>query len=225
VQNISRNATRALIPIAVVFLFAAITSCASRTGLYPQSGYAVASWYGSEFHGRPTSSGETFNMYALTCAHREYPFGTQLRVTNVDNQKAVSCVVNDRGPFVAGRDIDLSYAAAKEIGLIGKGTGPVYIEYTGRDIAYIRDVNYISRTGPFTIQVGSFSDYGNAVRLKNAIQLKYEKVYIMNAEIKGDTFYRVRIGKYTLRDEAYRFAKMLAEEGYAVLITRHEERI
>lgn len=202
-----------------------LVSCASRTGLYPQSGYAVASWYGSEFHGRPTSSGEAFNMYALTCAHREYPFGTQLRVTNVDNQKAVACVVNDRGPFVAGRDIDLSYAAAKEIGLIGKGTGPVYIEHMGRDIAYIRDVKYISRSGPFTIQVGSFSDYGNAVRLKNSLELKYERVYIMNAEIKGDTFFRVRIGKYTLRGEAYTFAKTLAEEGYAVLVTRYEERI
>ncbi|MDQ7787400.1 MAG: septal ring lytic transglycosylase RlpA family protein [Thermodesulfovibrionales bacterium] len=223
-QNISRNATRTLIPIAVLFLLLTLASCASRTGLYPQ-GYAVASWYGSEFHGRPTSSGETFNMYALTCAHREYPFGTQLRVTNVDNQKAVSCVVNDRGPFVAGRDIDLSYAAAKEIGLIGKGTGHVSVEHMGRDIAYIREVKYMSRSGPFTIQVGSFSDYGNAVRLKNSLELKYERVYIMNTEIKGETFYRVRIGKYPLRDEAYIFAKTLAEEGYAVLVTRYEERI
>ncbi|MEW6676132.1 MAG: septal ring lytic transglycosylase RlpA family protein [Nitrospirota bacterium] len=71
----------------------------------------MASWYGPDFHGRPTSSGELFNMYALTCAHREHPFGTRLKVTNISNNKTVSCVINDRGPFVSGRDLDLSYAA------------------------------------------------------------------------------------------------------------------
>jgi rare lipoprotein A len=164
-------------------------------------------------------------MYALTCAHREYPFGSQLRVTNTANNKSVSCVVNDRGPFVPGRDIDLSYAAAQEIGLIKTGTGNVYIEYAGRDASYIREVKYVSGNGPFTIQVGSFRDYVNAVRLKDSLELRYKKVYIVKAEIKSDTFYRVRIGKYTARDEAYGFAKILAEEGYAVLIKHYEERI
>ncbi|MFZ5906630.1 MAG: septal ring lytic transglycosylase RlpA family protein [Nitrospirota bacterium] len=224
-QHISRNAIRIFNLLAMLFLIAALNACASGKGLFPRSGYAVASWYGAEFHGKPASSGEIFNMYALTCAHREYPFGTQLKVTNPDNGKSVSCVVNDRGPFVAGRDIDLSYAAANQIGLIGKGTGPVSIEYLGRDNSYIREVRYQSRTGPFTIQVGSFRDYGNAVRLRDALDLKYDDVYIMSAEIKGERFHRVRIGKYVQGDEAYRFAGMLAEEGYASLIIRYEERI
>jgi|WetSurSiteA1Bulk_404760.scaffolds.fasta_scaffold00201_7 rare lipoprotein A len=211
--------------LTVLFCLLSLTSCASRPSGYPQSGYGVASWYGAEFHGRPTSSGETFNMYALTCAHREYPFGSQLRVTNVANNKSVSCVVNDRGPFASGRDIDLSYAAAKEIGLIGPGTGNVFIEYTRRDISYIREVNYGSAQGPFTIQAGSFREYRNAVRLKDSLELKYKNVYIIEATIKIDTFYRVRIGKYSRRDEAYGFAKMLAEEGYAILITSYEEKI
>ncbi|MFZ6016669.1 MAG: septal ring lytic transglycosylase RlpA family protein [Nitrospirota bacterium] len=71
----------------------------------------MASWYVPDFHGRPTSSGELFNMYAFTCAHREHPFGTRLKVTSISNNKTVSCVINDRGPFVSGRDLDLSYAA------------------------------------------------------------------------------------------------------------------
>jgi len=77
-----------------------------------------ASWYGREFHGKQTASGENFNMFALTCAHRDYPLGTKLRVSNPANGKEVECIVNDRGPLVTGRDIDLSYAAAKKIGLI-----------------------------------------------------------------------------------------------------------
>ena len=152
------------------------TSCASYEK-YPGSGYAVASWYGSEFHGKPTSSGEIFNMYALTCAHREYPFGTKLKVTNVLNNKTATCLVNDRGPFVAGRDLDLSYAAAKEIGLIGTGTCTVRIDYLGRDTSYVRGVGYVSNVGPFTIQVGSFKEFSNALRLKTALELKYSRVY------------------------------------------------
>jgi rare lipoprotein A len=100
---------------------------------YDDSGYAVASWYGRELHGRRTSSGESFNMHAFTCAHRTYPFGTKLKVTNLANGKTVHCVVNDRGPTSKHRDIDLSYAAAKKIGLVGKGSAKVRIEYSGED--------------------------------------------------------------------------------------------
>lgn len=200
------------------------TSCASHEK-YPESGYAVASWYGSEFHGRPTSSGEIFNMYALTCAHREYPFGTKLKVTNVLNNKTVNCLVNDRGPFVAGRDIDLSYAAAKEIGLTGTGTSNVRIEYLGRDTSYIKEVKYVSNTGPFTIQVGSFKELSNASRLKTALELKYNTVYITDVDIAGTKFYRVRIGKLRMREEVYQLAKTLADEGYSVFIARYDEKI
>jgi rare lipoprotein A len=115
-----------------------IASCASfdpdhYSEPYADSGYAAASWYGREFHGKRTASGQPFNMHAFTCAHRTYPFGTRLKVTNPANGRTVHCVVNDRGPSSKDRDIDLSYAAAKKIGLTKKGAAKVRIEYSGKD--------------------------------------------------------------------------------------------
>jgi rare lipoprotein A len=88
----------------------------------------VASWYGQPHHGQPTASGERFNMYELTAAHRTLPLGTRVRVTNLSNGRSVVVTITDRGPFVKGRIIDLSYAAARRIGLIGPGTAPVQLE-------------------------------------------------------------------------------------------------
>lgn len=85
----------------------------------------TASWYGRHHHGRVTASGQRFDMYAFTAAHRTLPMGTRLRVTNVVNGRSVVVTITDRGPFVRQRVIDLSYAAAREIGMIGPGTAPV----------------------------------------------------------------------------------------------------
>ena len=85
----------------------------------------VASWYGPGFQGRRTASGERFNMHKFTCAHKSLPFGTELEVTHLSNGKSVAVRVNDRGPFVRGRVLDLSYAAAQKIGLVGSGHAPV----------------------------------------------------------------------------------------------------
>jgi rare lipoprotein A len=157
-------------------------------------------------------------MYAFTCAHKEYPFGTELKVTNLSNNKNTRCVVNDRGPFVNGRDLDLSYAAARAIDLIGSGTCRVKVEYLGRDTSYIKEVKYLSYNGPFTVQVGSFREISNASRLKMALELKYRDVYMTEANINGTRFYRVRIGRFEVRGEGYDFAKILADEGYSVFI-------
>ncbi len=194
---------------------------------FPQETYGVASWYGPDFHGKPTSSGEIYDMHANTCAHKEYSFGTRLRVTNISNNKNVECIVNDRGPFIKGRDLDLSYACAKEIGLTGPGTGKVKIEHMGRDMKYVKEVLYFTgiNHGPFTIQVGSFKEMPNATRLKTALDYRYKRVYIARADVKGEVYYRVRIGKFEAKDEADSLAKMLADEGYSILITRYEEKI
>ena len=203
-----------------------LSSCASsRYVTYREPHTVVASWYGPEFHGRLTASGERFNMHDLTCAHRELPFGTVLQVTNLSNDKTVRCIVNDRGPFVPGRDIDLSYATAKEIGLIGSGTGNVRISYFGRDSSYIKEVKYISSSGPYTVQVGSFRELDNALHLKSGLDLKYKGVYIIEAFIRNATYYRVRVGKFQKREEAFSLAKILAEEGYSPLVMHYDERV
>ena len=208
--------------LIVVFLLA---SCASsRYETYTEPRTAVASWYGADFHGRPTASGEKFDMYGLTCAHKELPFGTVLQVTNTKNDRTVRCVVNDRGPFVSGRDLDLSYAAAKEIGLVGKGTAIVKILSLGRESGYVREVKYVPSGGPYTIQVGAFIEMENALRLKEALELKYKDVYIIEGTVNEGIFYKVRIGKFQSRNEASSVGKVLAYEGYSPLITHYDER-
>ena len=223
----TRNAVRAifLFWISVLAIFS-LTSCAS-SHVKPQpysASYAVASWYGPNFHGRPTSSGEPFNMYDLTCAHKELPFGSKLRVTNISNDKSVICVVNDRGPFIEGRDLDLSYASAKKIGLIGPGVGKVFVEYIERDLTYVKGIMVKSDTGPFTVQVGSFRDPSNATRLKTALGYRYHDVYIMESRIKGHTYYRVRIGRFDARGDVQDLADRLSDEGYPVLIITYERQ-
>jgi rare lipoprotein A len=203
-----------------------LSACAStRYEKSVERHYGIASWYGKKFHGKPTSSGEPFNMYAKTCAHKIFPFGTRLRITNTANNKSVVCVVNDRGPFIKGRDIDLSYASARKIDLIGVGVGEVMIESVGRDTRYVKAVKYQTDIGTTTIQVGSFRDFANAKRLQKALELRYSKVYINEICIGGDWYYRVRIGKFSDSDQVNDFAKTLADEGYDVLITRYDEEI
>lgn len=210
--------------LKIIILLLILVSCAPKkppTVEYIPEGAqkGVASWYGSEFHGRPTASGEIFNMYDYTCAHREYPFGTKLKVINLKNNKDVVCTVNDRGPFVQGRDIDLSFASAKKIDLIATGTAEVLMEPVGRDYSYVRYVNYSPISGALTIQVGAFKEIDNALRLKQSLSLKYQNVYINKAVVKGETFYRVRVGKFNSYDEAYNLAKSMGQEGYRVIIT------
>jgi rare lipoprotein A len=210
--------------LKIIILLLILVSCAPKkppTVEYIPEGAqkGVASWYGSEFHGRPTASGEIYNMYDYTCAHREYPFGTKLKVINLKNNKDVVCTVNDRGPFVQGRDIDLSFASAKKIDLIATGTAEVLMEPVGRDYSYVRYVNYSPISGALTIQVGAFKEIDNALRLKQSLSLKYQNVYINKAVVKGETFYRVRVGKFNSYDEAYNLAKSMGQEGYRVIIT------
>ncbi len=192
----------------------------------PEVDYLTASWYGPEFHGRPTASGESFDMYKMTCAHRGFPFGTKLRITNLRNNKSTIVTVNDRGPYVFGRDLDLSYAAAREIGLINPGIGRVKIQYAGRDMRYVKRLSLTispeTTTGPYTIQVGSFRDEYNAYRLKQGLEIKYKGVYLTTTSVNGKKLYRVRIGSFKDKDRAIKFANALAEEGYGIYITNRD---
>jgi rare lipoprotein A len=208
-------------------LTAFLASCSSVHKGSLDKTYAVASWYGPKFHGRPTSSGEIFNMHAMTCAHKEYPFGTRLKVTNAENNRSAECIVNDRGPFVEDRDIDLSYAVAKEIGVTGPGIARVLLEPQGRDNSYIRPVKFriSGKTGPFAVQVGSFTENINAIRLKTGLKLKYTNVYVQEVEVKGMTYYRVRIGNYQDYNSALSAAEQLGEEGYPTILLKADVKI
>lgn len=198
----------------------AIISCASADYKSAASGtyYWTASYYGKKFHGRPTSSGEIFNMYGDTAAHKTLPFGTRLKVTNTMNNKAVFVTVNDRGPFIEGRQLDLSFGAAKKIGMISTGTAKVRADIIGRDKRYVKYIRVDSVKGPFTIQIGSFEDRENALRLKNILAESYQNVYIENVNINGSGYVRVCVGKFASRDIAERVARKLADEGYGAIV-------
>lgn len=103
-----------------------------KTEVLRTLGTGVASYYGSRFHGRQTANGERFNMRAMTAAHKTLPFGTMVRVTNASNGRSVTVRINDRGPFIPGRTIDLSRGAAEQIGMISRGHATVELELVSR---------------------------------------------------------------------------------------------
>ncbi len=172
--------------------------------------YGIASWYGGEFHGRPTSSGEIYDMYQLTCAHNTLPLGTTVMVTNLENGKSVELKVNDRGPFVKERIIDLSYAAAQILGIYEKGTALVKVEVIGPIIEQVQR---------FTLQVGSFIDEIRAQKLAEQLRKEFEHVYITTVETLTQKYHRVRIGQFETREEALSLAERVSQMGLKVLIT------
>lgn len=208
-----------IIIIAVLFVTACSSTPPSEYKDSPGADYMTASWYGTKFHGRPTSSGERYDMHGMTAAHKTLKFGTKLKVTNPDTGKSVQVIVNDRGPFIRGRDLDLSYGAAKEIGLMEKGVGRVKIEYLGRDMRYVKRVPFAPGTArSLTIQVGSFIDETKAQRLKQGLEITYDDVHITTVILKGKKYRRVRVGEFSNYDDAYKTAEKLADEGYRALI-------
>lgn len=182
----------------------------------PRVEYGLASWYGEKFHGRRTSSGEVYDMYQLTAAHRTLTMGTRVMVTHVKNGRSVMVTINDRGPFVAGRIIDLSYAAAKTLWMVEEGVARVKVE--------VLDERPLAQTyeGPFTIQVGSFVYRANAIRLMEELQKVHKGVYITELRTPEATYYRVRLGRFSTREEAHIYAIRLARDGYISCITKAE---
>jgi rare lipoprotein A len=181
----------------------------------------IASWYGKDFHGRKTSNGEVYDMHAMTGAHKTLPFETCVRVYNLDNGRKVDVRINDRGPFVRDRIIDLSYGAAKEIGLVGPGTAQVEIVALGM-LKETRVNGKVQRTlvpgnyyrGEFAIQVGAFRDKENAFRLRDRLSRTYKDAYITPYESSEGRYFRVRVARCTTLDQARRHQKKLEDDGY-----------
>jgi len=161
----------------------------------------IASWYGNKFHGRPTSNGEAYDMYGMTAAHKTLPLGVYVKVTNKRNGLSTVVRVNDRGPFVAGRIIDLSYSAARKLDVVDAGTAPVHVEALGYrnqkqggKASYVAPASY--DVGNYAVQVGAFSVEANAYRLADELRQKYGSADVQRSEKDGKPLYRVRVGNY-----------------------------
>lgn len=182
----------------------------------PPSQTGIASWYGPGFHGRSSASGKIYDQNELTAAHRTLPLGTRVLVTNLENGKWAEVTITDRGPFVEGRVIDLSYAAARALDMIGPGTIPVRIEV--RESPH--RLTAIPESLTYTLQVGAFADFDNAQKLKAKLAGMYPgaQVSIVRLPGKDSTYYRVQLGAFTDRDEAERQAREVASRGFSVVI-------
>jgi len=168
----------------------------------------LASWYGRPYHGRPTSSGEIYNMNDMTAAHRTLPHQTMVRVTNLENQLVTTVRINDRGPFIEGRIIDLSRAAAEAIDMVGKGTALVRLEILSRPA----EPPAAAGAGRFSVQVGSFQMEANALDLQARLARSYDDVFIEKHEAPNGLYYRVRVGRLRTNQEALGLARQLGRE-------------
>lgn len=165
----------------------------------------IASWYGHPYHGRHSASGEIYNMYDMTAAHRTLPFGTQVRVHDLENGRDVEVRINDRGPFVEGRIIDLSYAAAQAMGM--NGIARVRLEILG--------LGTTTEPGIYAVQVGAFRDPANAARLKALIEVSFAPVEIQTFDRGDGIFYRVRVGHESSESAARDLAEKLRNANFA----------
>jgi rare lipoprotein A len=177
----------------------------------PESGETgLASWYGHPYHGRASASGEIYDMEQMTAAHRTLPFGTMVRVHDLDNEKSVDVRINDRGPFVDGRIIDLSHAAARAIEMIGPGTARVGLEILSAPAA--------ASQAHFGVQVGAFRNRDNAERLRRAMEAKYGRArLVQRADTPGR--WHVVVGMEFTEDGASALANRIRGEDSSVTST------
>jgi rare lipoprotein A len=175
----------------------------------------VASWYGFPFQGRRTSNGEIYEMHDFTAAHRTLPFNAVVRVKNLRNGKQTEVRINDRGPFVANRVIDLSLSAAQAIDMVGAGTAPVRLEIISGPNPHV---------GFFGVQVGAFQVQENAERLKAQLSAQYSPVSIAKYDSPNGLFYRVRVGRAPSEEAARQLAERLhTEEQLTAFVVRLDE--
>jgi rare lipoprotein A len=190
------------------------TAPSAIAGGYVEEG--VASWYGVPFDGHRTSDGEIYNMHQFTAAHRTLPFGSIVSVTNLDNGKRTDVRINDRGPFVADRVIDLSLSAAEAIGMVGPGTAKVRLEMV-RGPAN-------PQTGFFGVQVGAFETQTSAELLRDRLEARYTSVAIATYYSPKGKFYRVRVGRFSTEDAARQFARQLhSSDQFTTFVVRLDD--
>jgi rare lipoprotein A len=178
--------------------------------IYRETG--TAAWYGKEFHGKKTASGEVFDRAGLSAAHRTLPLGAMVRVTNLENNKSIKVKINDRGPFIKSRILDLSYGAAQELGFAAQGITQVKIE----TLDEVRD------PAPYTVQAAVYTEEENAKILKYRLSKRFELVFIVPLETNITRLYCVRVGSYASEVRAEQIADKLKIEGLEPIVLRKD---
>lgn len=182
----------------------------------------IASWYGSDFHGRKTSNGETYDMHGTTAAHKTLPMQTYLLVRNLENGREMTVRVNDRGPFHKGRIIDMTRTGASQLGFIDQGTARVEITALGEATTYRQGEQETERfkdhpdfqRGEFYVQIGSFIDHNNARRLKDRMVAAGRKSVVQEFDRGDRIFYRVQVRAGNDLSTAEQVEKQLNRSGY-----------
>ena len=177
----------------------------------------LASWYGRKFHGRLTANQETYNMYKLTAAHKSLPLPAYIKVFNHNNGKSVTVRVNDRGPFVKGRIVDLSYAAAKEIDMVEAGLAPVTIEVINPTISnpMTSASNSPNKQYRGYIQVGAYKEIANASKVVRLLKQRNLVPRLERMSYRSATdLHRVRLGPFNTRQELDAVGRQLARSGF-----------
>jgi peptidoglycan lytic transglycosylase len=208
------------LPLFVLFAFAfgcSVPPAQVRVPSVPGgrvSQVGIASWYGPGFHGKATASGNIYDQNEFTAAHQTLPLGTKVMVTNMENGSAVEVTVTDRGPFAKARIIDLSYAAAQALNMIGPGTALVRIDVIDSPVP----IQSIRTSLDYTLQLGSFAQLENAQQLRDRAAKSFGEVTIAPLQAKDSTYYRVSLGTFSNRADAEERAQQLNQAGYSVII-------
>lgn len=170
----------------------------------------IASWYGAYWQGRLTANGEKYDMYAQTAAHKTLPLGSMVHVKNLDNGKTAIVRINDRGPFVKGRIIDMSFWGAKQIGIVDVGTANVKLTLLSesKDSLVVQGQTVDIDKGNFVVQIASYSDIQNAKKMK----IKYSRAQIFKTYKNGKTLYRLKITGFNSRSSAERYKNSIQSE-------------
>jgi rare lipoprotein A len=226
--RIERTIRQIFFAIATTALFAACATTRSTQIATPSSTIVVpqpmptpqvvgmASWYGPGFHGHKASAGAYYDQEDLTAASIDFPLGSRVMVTNLDNGRSVEVTITDRGPFMKGRKIDLSHKAARVLGMLDPGTARVRISLISKP-AGTRDVGAPLR---YVVQAGSFSEQQNAEQLRRKLAAYYSDVHIDQLDADHRRYYRVRMGAFATRSAAEARASDTARFGFpAVIIT------
>jgi rare lipoprotein A len=206
---------RSFMALAPLLLIIAGCGKKTRTSTPPRLGSTetgIASWYGHPYHGRRAANGEIYDMEQMTAAHRTLPFNTWVQVMNLTNDKAIDVRITDRGPFIDGRIIDLSRAAARSIGMIGPGTARVRLTI----IAPPREALPAER---FAVQTGAFQDRARAERLRAEMEARFGRARIVERPA-APTLWRVLVGDEDSIEGASALAQRIEESGMSAFVVR-----